>query len=511
MRIISNEEFKDIIKKDLRDLVSLTIGISKITAAQVNRPMLGRILMETEKCEELIDAYGIKQNAYWYPLRKAIGIIRSYSRVAYNLLHLRYSAPYYNLVKIESDFFVALEESIRSLFQSFLIRLKKFAVFLHDVGLDEDLRTLDSYPFSENIVECRLQDTLEWTPLDTGAETAVYLASSFLNLAEESRFVKDACKQKTDEYSSIIPDVVNEESLRLITNNFHNLQSKYDTNLYHSIITREDGNLPALRGQISIVYHLLETATLLIHYFQRHEMMIVSTKNQDLQDHFQQLFNIMVDFCMYYAHLYITATQNLCKDILKNYSEQDKITVPIPNYRGFHVRPSTLIAKIVIHYGSEVTMKLGNNTYNASMPLELFRANEEINLAKRCAIAKSILNHKLVKEDEDALYDAKLMKKILRMIFLDLLEQQKIVIYENDFSFDNLTPFESETIADFAKRGIALYLALGKIDIISDTTVEFSGDKRVLHDIQILAENGYGEDKFGNNIVLPKELSYLKR
>jgi hypothetical protein len=34
---------------------------------------------------------------------------------------------------------------------------------------------------------------------------------------------------------------------------------------------------------------------------------------------------------------------------------------------------------------------------------------------------------------------------------------------------------------------------------------------RVLEDIRTLAENGYGEDKFGNNIVLPKNLSYLKR
>jgi hypothetical protein len=508
MRIISNEDFKNIIHKDIRDLVSLTIGISKITAAQVNRPMLGRILMEAEKCEELIDAYGIKQNAYWYPLRKAIGVIRSYSRVAYNLLHLRYAAPNYNLIEIEEDFFLALDESIDCLFKSFLIRLKKFSSFLHDVGLDEDIRELNSYPFSENIIECTLEDTLEWIPLQTGAETAVYLASSFLNLAEESRFVKDACKKKTDDYSSIIPDVVNEESLRLISNNFHNLQSKYDTNLYHSIITREDSNLPAMRGQISVVYHLLETATLLIHYFQRHEM---SVNGEELQEHFQQLFNIMVDFCMHFAQLYISAAQNLCKEILKTYSEKDTITVPIPNYRGFHVRPSTLIAKIVIHYGSEVEMKLGNHVYNASMPLELFRANEEINLAKRKAIAKEILEHKLVKEDADALYDSKLMKKILRIIFLDLLEKQKIVIYENDFSFDNLTPFEGETIADFSKRGIALYLALGKIDIISDTKVEFSGDKRVLHDIQILAENGYGEDKFGNNIFLPKELSYLKR
>ncbi len=510
MRIIKNEEFRDIIQMDLRDFVSLTIGISHITVKELNRPMLGRLLMEAEKCEELIDAYGIKQNAYWYPLRKAIGVIRSYSRVAYNFLHMRYAAPYYNLITLDQDFFGALEESISCLFESFLLRLNQFSEFLKKVGLTEDLRALDSYPFYENLVECRLEDTLEWAPLDSGAETAVYLASSFLNLAEESRFIKEACQKKTDDYSSIIPDVVNEESLRLMSNSFHNLQSKYDTILFHSTITREDEKLPALRGQISVVYHLLETSTLLIHYFQRHEMQLVDP-TEEMQQHFDQLFHIMVDFCMYFAQKYISAAQDLCKNILKTYSEESTITVPIPNYRGFHVRPSTLIAKIVIHYGSEVEMKLGNHTYNAAMPLELFRANEEINLSKRCAIAKGILEHKLIKEEADAIYDAKLMKKILRMVFLDLLEQQKIIIYENDFSFDNLTPFESETIADFAKRGIALYLALGKIDIISDTKVVFTGDKRVLHDIQILAENGYGEDKFGNNIVLPKELSYLKR
>lgn len=511
MRIISNEDFKDLIQDDLRDLVSLTMGMSKLTADKVNRPMLGRLLMEAEKCEELIDAYGIKQNAYWYPLRNSIGVIRSYSRVAYNLLHLRYAAPYYNLIGIDSDFFIALEENINALFTSFIIRLDKIADFLHEVGLDDVIFNIENYPFSITDIDCQLEDTQEWTPLDSGAETAVFLASSFLNLAEDSRFVKEACQHKTEDFASIIPDIVNEESLRLISNSFHNLQSKYDTNLYHSVITREDSNLPALRGQISVVFHLLETSTLLIHYFQRHELQIQTAQSEELQEQFQTLFNITVDFCLNYSQKYISAAQNLCKNIIKSYSEEGSISVPIPNYRGFHVRPSTLIAKIVIHYGSEIEMKLGNHSYNAAMPLELFRANEEINLAKRCAIAKGILEHKLIREDVDALYDSKLMKKILRVVFLDLLEKQKIIIYENDFSFDNLSPFESETIADFAKRGIALYLALGKIDIVSDTTVAFFGDNRVLHDIQVLAENGYGEDKFGNNIVLPAELSYLKR
>ena len=58
---------------------------------------------------------------------------------------------------------------------------------------------------------------------------------------------------------------------------------------------------------------------------------------------------------------------------------------------------------------------------------------------------------------------------------------------------------------------MAQLLALGKIDVDSKATVQFEGDKRVLAGIKLLAENGYGEDKFGNNIPLPEELVYLRR
>jgi hypothetical protein len=45
----------------------------------------------------------------------------------------------------------------------------------------------------------------------------------------------------------------------------------------------------------------------------------------------------------------------------------------------------------------------------------------------------------------------------------------------------------------------------------SHITVIFEGDKRVLNDIKLLAESGYGEDKFGNNVPLPEKLGYLRR
>ncbi len=58
---------------------------------------------------------------------------------------------------------------------------------------------------------------------------------------------------------------------------------------------------------------------------------------------------------------------------------------------------------------------------------------------------------------------------------------------------------------------IAHLQASGQLDIRTDLTVAFVGDRRVLADLDILARHGYGEDAFGNNVVLPAELSYLKR
>ena len=52
---------------------------------------------------------------------------------------------------------------------------------------------------------------------------------------------------------------------------------------------------------------------------------------------------------------------------------------------------------------------------------------------------------------------------------------------------------------------------MGKIDIGIDVTAQFVGDKRVLSDIQALAQCGYGEDNYGNNVPLPKQLAFLRR
>jgi len=511
MQTIDNQTFKTSIAEDMQDLLSISAGLSEVKPEQVNRPLLGRLNLESSRCEELLDAYGAQHNVRWSPLRKITAIIKAFSKVAYSLLHIKNAIPSYNLVNLDDSFIDATDQMITSVYHILEKSCREICRLNSQLSITGNLKPISSYRFGENEVMGRLFADRIRKASEYPGKTAVYLATSFLNLAEESILLKIYKKLNEDEYESAIPEEVSEEKLRLLENKFHNLQSLYDTYLSGSDVAKKDPSLPVLRGHISVVYHLLECATNLTHYYERHSMYFHGETDLKAPVMDKELLIHLMQYFIAFPERYILASQKLCKEILKHYAEMGEIEVPIPNYRGFHVRPSTLIAKIVVHYGSDVTMMLGKNEYNASMPLELFRANEEINQVKRKSVSECLVSHKLIAQDINAQYDTPLMKKILRIVFLDLLEKQKIMIYDNNFSFDDLTPLENETLGEFAKRGIALYLAMGKIDIISDTTVIFKGDKRVLQDLEILANHGYGEDKFGNNIVLPTTLSYLRR
>ena len=65
-------------------------------------------------------------------------------------------------------------------------------------------------------------------------------------------------------------DPISEDNLRYLKVRFHCLQSLYDTYVSETEIESLDQNLPTLRGHISIVFHLLEIATYLVHYYERH-------------------------------------------------------------------------------------------------------------------------------------------------------------------------------------------------------------------------------------------------
>lgn len=475
----------------------------------ITRPLLGAILSESAQLEELLDSYGARQNRRWHKLRHLVALAKLFAAAGYKLLHIQHSITNYRLLQIDGDF----EEDTRNttLFTSdtmlnICAQLVREASTL-GLSVTDKYYPLDA--FDEDLPVWRLPNDRESRDEGSVKEIIAHLATAFLNLAAESGILHVYTKCNPEDYMLCVPDPVSEEELRQLEHKFHNLQSLYDTFVSDTSTEKLDNDLLVLRGHVSVIYHLLEVATYFCHDYERHLMARGSDTfaiSRPLVDPKTLLLHL-IDYSLAYSSRYLETARELCQEMLRRYAEIGSITVHAPRYRGFHVRPSTLVAKIAHHYGSDVQMLLDGEEYDASTPLDLFRANEKINAMKRRKLAHYVTHMGLgiAPNLELNMIDA------ARQIVASLAAMGKLVIYERPLPFEEITPSDGEALSQFALDEITRMMAMGKLDIESDFEVTFHGDIRVLEDLKLLAENGYGEDNFGNNISLPQELSYLRR
>jgi hypothetical protein len=477
--------------------------------AVLTRPLLGEFLSQAMQIEELLDNYDAGKNCRWCHIRSLTATIKLFSDASYELMHIQHRTPSYRLMPVERDFAAATDEALA--FTSEILGQASKAMI--GQARQRGLKVPHKPEIAETFEECQLPGRLAHDcgarHLDTVAETVTLLATAFLNLASESEDVRAASRAKPQEYAARAAMALSEERLRSLEFQFHNLQSQYDTYVSGTQVENQDTDLPVLRGHASVVFHLLRTATLFAHYYERHlnKKHCATGHSGDSVVGPDALLAVLMNYSVTFIDLHIGRAVSLCQDMLKRYAEPSRIEVPIPTYRGFHVRPSTLISKIVLHYGSKVQMLLGDEVYEAGSSLDLFRANEKINAQKRRWLKQEIAELGLVPSQEEGQDPI----AVVRSVVLALAERGKLVMYEQPLKLPEGICGSEGTLFEKVASEAGRLLAMGQIDISIEMNAQFVGDKRVLADIRILAENGYGEDSFGNNIPLPKKLSYLRR
>jgi hypothetical protein len=476
----------------------------------LTRPLAADLLSQAAQMEELLDAYGARTNRQWSRLRSLIATLKLFADVSYKLLHIKHSLPHYRLLSIERDFAAATVESLDRTHEV-LLRAARW-ISIQASRLDLAPPTEDALPrefdYAEPLPPGLLRYDRDPRRVKSTSETVKQLATAFLNLAAESELLHIVEQVEPGEYAQCFPDPINEDQVRYLKFRFHSLQSLYDTHVSETEIECLDKDLPILRGHISMVYHLLEIATQLVHHYERH----LNARTGDSALRRKPviapgvLLDMLMSYSIAYAGLYLDHGRHLCHTLLKRYAEIGRIEAPVPLYRGFHVRPSTLIAKIVQHYGVEVIMEMGGQTYDASSPLDIFRANEKINAHKRRWLVSEIGYFSLPSSalDDDEIHGA------VADILLKLTTQGKIILYQQPLRISEAFSRDG-ILLESVTAEIARLQATGQIDIKTDLKITFIGDKRVLSDLKLLARSGYGEDHLGNNIPLPRELAYLRR
>jgi len=509
--VMTDKMFRELIAKRAMTLLGLSKHISqcKSTKDIMIRPLIGALLSQSTQIEELLDAYGAGSNCEWCAFRTLTAAIKHFSDVSYELLHIRYSLPEYRLLPIEQDFAQATEDTLEFTVSVLQQAAKQILTKAGQLNLPVPSEKLREESYTEELPPGCLEHHCQTRKIEAVAETVTLLTTAFLNLAVDSEDVRAASRVKPEKFASYVRDSVSEKKLRSIELRFHSLQSLYDTYVSGTEAAQLDTDLPVLRGHISVVFHLLRTATLFVHHYERHvnKQPCDSPGRQEPIVKPDALLDVLMKYSVTHINLYIGCAEHLCHEMLNRYAEIGEIEAPVPSYRGFHVRPSTLIAKIVLHYGGAVQMELCNEVYDASSPLGLFRANEKINAQKRRWLAEEIVRLKLDrKQDNESDFNT-----VVREVVLTLAGQSKLILYEQPLQSPEEPTRKEGTLLEKVVDEMARLLAMGKIDVDIKMTAKFIGDKRVLADIKLLAESGYGEDKFGNNVPLPESLPYLRR
>ena len=502
--------FRELIAKRALTLLGLSKHISecKSTNDIMIRPLIGALLSQSTQIEEFLDRYGAGSNCQWCGFRSLTAAIKHFSDVSYELLHIRYSLPTYRLLPIEQDFAQATEDTLEFTVSILQQAANQILTKAQQLDLPIPSQRLCQEFYTEKLPSGCLSHHCQTRKIEI-AKTVTLLATAFLNLAVDSEDVRAASRIKHEKFASYVRDSVSEEKLRSIELRFHSLQSLYDTYVSGTEAAQLDTDLPVLRGHISVVFHLLRTATLFVHHYERHvnKQPCDSPGRQEPIVKTDVLLDVLMRYSITHINLYIGCAEHLCHEMLNRYAKIGEVEVPVPSYRGFHVRPSTLIAKIVLHYGSAVQMKLDDELYDASSPLGLFRANEKINAQKRRWLAEEIVRLKLDrKQDNQSDFN-----NIIRELVLTLAGRSKLILYEQPLQLPEEPARKEGTLLEKVVDEMARLLAMGKIDVKVKLTAKFIGDTRVLADIKLLAESGYGENKFGNNVPLPEKLPYLRR
>ena len=474
---------------------------------RLTRPQLNFIKAQTEHAEELLDGFGARGSRLWFPFRETVALLKNFSGAAHELLHVRFASRYYNLGEQLQVFQQATET--HSLFQARVLHraLCDLLEQAQSLDLPHQPQTLDNSSFQEIASDLRLPYDRRLADSGDSKNQVDSLAITILNSTEEVNNFRNLAKAKPEEWNKLDFDFISERRFRGMEVNMHVLQSMYDTYIANSEMETAEEILPVLRGHISATVHLLRVATLYIHFYERH----LRSGHASLAPQDTALFRSgIVKYLAYYLWQFLANGRKLCSSLLKKYCVEKTVQVKVPPYIGFHVRPSSLVAAIVAHYGCNVTMSLDDSAYDASIFANIAMANNYIDQKKRAFISAKI--NELDLSEYERQIQAEVIDRLTatRQIILSLAARDYLRIYKLPLCIGQLPQGTGGSLQSIVFETIKYLMNTDRqIGINYDVTVSFTGPKQAVDDIACLAEANYCESERGEDLPLPRQLDYL--
>ncbi len=351
------------------------------------KKLYSKLITTSHILEDFLDFHGAKKNKEWIFYRELSATIRHLALACYSQRHILNRFKYYffeenryETFKLEAfDTLKILQESIKLAAPVVLAEAVRLQINLPKTGYD-----LSYFPGISSVQQLD-HNIDDFNSKPQQRENLTRISSEFLEVVKD--FEQFAFYERFDlkKINTLVPGHFNEVIIRRYEMLIHNIQSSFDSYVVNTKSSPQNLILEQLRSHFSIVFHLLQVAGSLLHFYERHLHDIgfkdvyknVSESLSSLIDP-DVLLDRAVNFCLYYAWKFLSSGKAVALKILNENMETSIIEVGIPKDRGFHSRPSLLVAKIVQHYGGEVKMLVNSDVFDASSVLDIQWAGGKI-------------------------------------------------------------------------------------------------------------------------------------
>ena len=378
--ILSEDAFSRTLEERVPPFVALSLALRETAAGEWTRTHHFRLVSESDALESLLDEHGARYNRRYSVLRELVASLRCFGQTGFSLVHL---------VRRMAGYGITLSERESAQFAAALQATRAFVERSEIALLDAALRELKAQGIACSVAADRsLSDELvgprRMLPRNLGQEEVADDESKAAEIA--SRYLQACAKldelgvhrivdgKERDEW---LRRHCSEEKARVFEAAVHNLQSMYDTHVKNSPAELADPRLGRLRGHISVVLHLLESVTQLVHFVERHES---GQRHAALEQRIAQLIGRdevrehTLNHLLYWASTVLRRGRPVAEDLLPAYTDLDSITLELPRDVAIHARPAALIVGIVQHYGMPVELEIEGVRSNAASILELLLA-----------------------------------------------------------------------------------------------------------------------------------------
>ncbi|MGA1839190.1 MAG: HPr family phosphocarrier protein [bacterium] len=377
--VISYKNFLSVAQRYAQGLLSqcLIIKDKKSAIKIANRNFLSILIANARLLEDFLDDHGARRNRKWFYFRELVATARGFGQTGYLIVFIqkRYSPDSLEL-KDFSEFFQGLDQvkhfhikALTYIFNKLLSHASKLGIELPDSHF-KGLLELNS------LGNAFLPVNMDKTDYGDEEKDIAKICSLYQNLAQN--FDPVACHTDNTTLKNIdllLPEVINEECIRKFELEMHNLESVYDTYVNYKPREDKDPRLAHLKNYISIPLLLLEAARAWSHFYERHPKIHQEIHNEMKPD---CILDYILTWALHYCRKFVSYGKNLSEELLHDYTSKGSVTLGIPKNLGFHLRPATLVSKVVNHYGSEVFMIVGEDKFDAGSILSITWAGGKI-------------------------------------------------------------------------------------------------------------------------------------